>query len=470
MTAPLSDADQTEAAVLTADAVRAAEAALVSSGIDEWSLMQRAAEGCTEWIWRLAAGRGVTVLCGPGRNGGDGYLVAERLRRRGVAVEVVSPIPPRDALAVRARHLFNGSVVGAAEATAPLLIDALFGTGLARPPEGEARAELMTLYARHPLRVAIDVPSMIAADTGAVLLDGLPGATHTLALGAWKPAHWLMPARARMGMTRLIPIGLQAASPDRVAPRPRLAAPPAEAHKYTRGLVAVLGGAMPGAAILACESAARAGAGYVKLLTRSRPEGVPPHIVTAAIADAEDGLDPRTQVVVAGPGLGRDSGARELLDRVLASTVRLVLDADALLLLRVDDRDRLGVRAVLTPHAGELAALCDVFGVPAGERLCRVRALAGTLGCCVVAKGPDTLVAAPDGVRFFPPAPSWLATAGSGDVLAGIVAGRAAAGGSLPEAAVEAVWLHGEAARLCGLAFTASQLAHGISAAWRAFT
>lgn len=450
--------------VLTVGQMRAAEQALIERGESVESLMERAGTGAADWVWRIAARRPVTVLCGPGNNGGDGYVVARELARRGLAVTVVAPLEPRTDAAIAARHAWGGAV--APRGGGGVLVDGLFGSGLARPLDPGLAAVLAEEAARHPFRIALDVPSGIDSDTGAPLNQGLPSFHLTLALGAWKPAHGLMPAMAAMGETRLVPIGVGAVpgAAQRLG-RPRLSAPPRDAHKYTRGLVLVVEGAMPGAALLACDGAMRAGAGAVRLATERPHPAVPPDIVLKGQPLADLLADRRTGAVIAGPGLGRDDSARERHRRVLRAGLPSVIDADGLVLL--EPADIRGTPLILTPHAGEMAALARSFGMAARGKVEQARELARAARGVVVFKGPDTVIAAPDGrIAFAPSATSWLSVGGSGDVLSGIAAARLAATGDAFRAACEAVWLHGEAARRAGPVFLASEIALCIQAAY----
>jgi hydroxyethylthiazole kinase-like uncharacterized protein yjeF len=323
---------------------------------------------------------------------------------------------------------------------------------------------LRDIAARHRYRVAVDVPSGIASDSGAVLGERLPTYDLTLALGAWKFAHWSLPGRVLMGQARLVPIGIAGlAGAAQVIGKPHLGPPAADSHKYRRGLLGIVTGAMPGASLLAAAAAQRAGAGYVKLLAASADPRTPVEIVTAPLAEALD--DPRTAAVLIGPGLGRDEAASAMLGQALERAPALVLDADALMLLRPAMLAR-EVPVLATPHDGELDTLCRHFGVIADTRRDRALALAKVSGMVVLAKGPDSVIAAPDGrLALARPAPSWLSVAGTGDVLAGIAASRMATGADPFAAACEAVWLHGEAARRAGPAFTPSQLAERVSEA-----
>jgi hydroxyethylthiazole kinase-like uncharacterized protein yjeF len=261
-----------------------------------------------------------------------------------------------------------------------------------------------------------------------------------------------------------VPIGIAAVEgAAQLITRPQLSPPPATSHKYLRGLLGIVTGAMPGASLLAASAAQRAGAGYVKLLARAPDPRTPPDIVTETATLEQALADPRMAAVLVGPGLGRDAASRALLKGALEDAPALVLDADALMLLTPAAITR-AIPMLATPHDGELAALACAFGIKAKPRHERALALARASGMVVLAKGPDTLVAAPDGrLALGTPAPTWLSVAGTGDVLAGIAASRMAAGCDPFAAACEAVWLHGEAARQCGAAFTPSQLAEQVA-------
>jgi hydroxyethylthiazole kinase-like uncharacterized protein yjeF len=454
------------AQILTAAQMRAAEQALFDSGVSVNALMEVAAGGAAEWIRRIAAGRSVTVLCGPGNNGGDGYVIARILREAGHAVTVIAPLPPKTAAARHARQLWDGPVSTNGGAQGDVFVDCLFGSGLTRPLVPEHALLLRDLAARHRLRVVVDVPSGIASDSGAVMNERLPAYDLTLALGAWKFAHWSLPGRALMGQMRLVPIGIgSVAGAAQLVGRPQINQPDAESHKYLRGLLGIVSGAMPGASLLAAAAAQRAGAGYVKRLAPVPDARTPPDIVTDTAPLAQALADPRMASVLVGPGLGRDAAAQAMLGEALHCAAALVLDADALMLLGPADLGR-DVPILATPHDGELATLCRNFGVIAESRRARALALAKVSGMAVLAKGPDTLIVAPDGrLALAPPAPSWLSVAGTGDVLAGIAASRMATGRDPFTAACEAAWLHGAAARACGPAFTPSQLAEAVSGA-----
>jgi hydroxyethylthiazole kinase-like uncharacterized protein yjeF len=453
--------------VLTQAQMRAAEQALIDAGISVDELMQRAGHGAAEWVWRVAAGRPVTVLCGPGNNGGDGYVIAEALRQRGGKVRVIAAHAPKSPAAIAASRLYHGTIeTRVASPRGEVLVDCLFGTGLTRALGEDDAALLSRLVAGHHYRAAIDLPSGVETDSGAALGSDLPPWHLTLALGAWKPAHFLMPACAAMGELRLVEIGIeQVADAPRRARQPRFPGPPADAHKYRRGLLGVIGGEMPGAALLAARAAQHAGAGYVKLLAQTGIAA--PADVVVDLAPLDTALaDPRYAALLVGPGLGRDGAARARLAQALRCEKPKVLDADALLLLEPG----MAGGAIATPHEGELAALERSFGLPgSGSKAERAQALAAVSAMVIVAKGADTVIAAPDGrLVFTPRASSWLSTAGTGDVLAGCIAGRLATGLDPLTAAEQGVWLHGKAARLAGAAFTAGQLADRVQHAYAA--
>lgn len=458
--------------ILTVEQMRAAEDALIADGSNVDALMQVAGHGAADWVWRLAAHCRITILCGPGNNGGDGYVMAEAIRARGGAVTVIAAIEARTDAARTARSLYKGEVLGPdAEVQGDVLVDCLFGSGLSRPLSSDLHELFMRLASRHRQCIAVDVPSGVHADTGALLNPDLPHFDFTIALGAWKFAHFLMPSSAIMGAMKLVDIGVAAVpgAGARIA-APRITAPAADAHKYRRGLLAVVGGAMPGAAMLAGEAAQGAGAGYVKLFALERVLNAPFDLVcdTGPLSDGLD--DGRIAAILCGPGLGREPAARERLALSLRSSAPVVLDADALVLLGTSDLAGRTSDVITTPHEGELARLENTFGLAgSGTKVERAVALAQTSGMVVVAKGPDSLVAAPDGrIACAPRATSWLSVAGTGDVLAGTIVSRLAAGVPAFEAACQGVWLHGEAARLLTPPFSASGLAKAIPAAFAA--
>ncbi len=457
--------------ILTVAEMVAGEQALIAAGTGVDALMLRAGRGAANWVWRLAGGRAVTVLCGPGNNGGDGYVIAETLRARGSEVVVIAAMAPATDAALHARANYAGPVAGpSARPHGDVLVDCLFGSGLSRPLTAQLLVLLQELTSLHHHNVAVDMPSGLDSDSGHPLNEGLPRFDLTLALGAWKYAHWLMPGAALMGERRLVPIGVaEGLGRTQLLARPSLPAPAPEAHKYTRGLAVTVGGAMPGAALLASTAAMHGGAGYGKLLVQAAPAAAPAELVidTRPLDDAL--ADGRISAALVGPGLGRDEAAMARLLAVLHRDCPTVVDADALMLLTPTMLAGRSAPLIATPHEGELAALCAAFGIVAEGKLARASALSCASGMVVVAKGPDTAIASPDGgLMLSSPASSWLSVAGTGDVLAGILFSRLATGAAPMAAACEAVWLHGEAARLSGPAFTAGELAGRVAQAYAA--
>ena len=459
-------------AVLSVERMRAIEQAAMRDGVDEWELMQRAGWGAADWVARVAAGRSVAVLCGPGNNGGDGYVIAEKLRLRGHDVTVIAPVEPKGATARKARANFAGSAVESGDLGRSVIVDCLFGYGLDRPVEGAFAALLEALCCSDAYKIAIDVPSAVASDSGEAM-GPVPQYDLTLALGAWKRAHFLMPAMAKMGAKRLVPIGLEiATAKSSASKRPNLAAPQPDSHKYRRGLLAVVAGAMPGAPLLAAKAAMRAGAGYTKLLSEHSHPDAPAELVIEGDAFDQALADDRIDTVLIGPGLGRGEAASRKLTAVLNAGKPSVLDADALYLLTPDRLDpQANPTLILTPHEGELSSLCSSFDISVDNKLDRASTLAEVTSAFVLAKGPDTVLASPDGrTVFFPRGSSWLSTAGTGDVLAGLIASRLAHHGDGMRAAQEGVWLHHEAARLAGPGFTARDLAETVHLALAALS
>ncbi len=469
--------------ILSVAQMRAAEQGLIAAGIAVDELMQAAGRGAAEWVWRIAAHRAVTVLCGPGNNGGDGYVIAQALRQRGGKVVVVAATEPKTDAARKARSLYQGEVVPSDHLPkGEILVDCLFGSGLTRPLSGNHLALLGRLAASHPQRIAIDVPSGIECDSGMLLNADLPDFDLTIALGAWKFAHFLMPASAAMGALRLVEIGVEQVpgAAARLA-WPSLSVPAADAHKYRRGLLAVIGGAMPGAALLAAQAAQGAGAGYVKLLSdmgSARPSTgsvraqtpAPPDLVIDSRPLSEALLDGRINALLVGPGLGRSDDSAERLLAAIAVDRPMVLDADGLMLLTALRIAGRAAPIIATPHEGEMIALEQSLRCPGtGTKPDRALALAKASNMIIVAKGPDTVIAAPDGrIVCAPRASSWLSVAGTGDVLAGTIASRLATGAEPFAAACQGVWLHGEAARLAPPAFSATMLAATIRSAYAA--
>ena len=447
--------------LLTPAEMGQADANAVARGTSVEVLMERAGWAVAQAVRARVRPCPVLVLCGPGNNGGDGYVAARLLARAGWPVALAALAPPRGDAAVAASRWRGGLVAfSAAEAArASLVIDAVFGAGLARDLDPSV-AEV--LHAAHRI-VAVDVPSGLDGATGAARGRVAP-AELTVTFHRRKPGHLLLPGRALCGELVLAEIGIPPAMPPvqtwRNTPALwRLPKPGATDHKYTRGHVTVLGGAtMTGAARLAAGAARRVGAG---MLTIAAPAAA------AAIYRAGDpGLlvdtaplpvlleDTRRSVWVCGPGLGIPA-AHAALPILLRANRLTVIDADALTACAGTPQALRGA-TVLTPHAGEFAR---VFGPPGPDRLAAIRAAAAQTGAVVLLKGADTIIAAPDGrVAINDSAPPWLATAGAGDVLAGVIAGLLAQGMPPWHATCAAVWLHGQAAHQAGPGLIAEDL------------
>jgi len=469
-------ADASTLALLTPAEMARADTAAIVGGIPGERLMQAAGRAVARAAIAAFRPCRTLVLAGPGNNGGDGYVAARLLEQAGWPVAVAALAPPHagsDAAAAAAR--WRGPMrpfVPQEAARAGLVVDAVFGAGLARAVEGVVAA---TLAAAGGPVLAVDVPSGLDGATGQAR-GYAPRAALTVTFFRRKPGHLLMPGRALCGRTILADIGLPAAVLGTIRPATwenapglwRLPAETAGAHKYSRGLVTILAGAaMPGAARLAAAGARRAGAGLVTLVAPDRAAGdvlragEPGAIVTETPISALL-ADSRRDVWVIGPGLAAEGATLAVFAAVAGAGRRVVADA-GLLGAAAGAPERLRGAAVLTPHEGEFTRL---FGAPAGDRLAAVRAAAVRAASVVVLKGPDTVVAAPDGrAAINAHAPPWLATAGTGDVLAGIVAALLAAGMGAFEAAAAAVWLHGEAAFRCGPGLIAEELTDVLPAA-----
>lgn len=444
--------------ILTAAQMRAAEQAAFDAGVDDYGLMETAGAAAAEIIWRAGHRRDALILCGPGNNGGDGYVIARLLRERGVAVRVAALGESRTLSSRRARAAWDGPVEDMmSTGPATQLVDALFGTGLARGLDEAVAARLCELAGAATISHAVDLPSGVDTDSGA-LLSAVPRFSTCIALGAWKPAHLLQLAASHMGRLVLADIAIAVPSAVHRLGPPTLSAPEGDAHKYKRGLVAVVAGDMAGAACLSAEAAARSGAGYVRLIADAAVPGLSHAIVRSGALDFD-----RAKAVLVGPGLGRDPAAWDRLVAAVGADAPYVADADALWLFADMGFGDVSRPAIMTPHEGEFVRL---FGDLPGSKIDRAIAAARSSGAVLVYKGADSVIAAPDGRAMVASgASSWLSTAGTGDVLAGLAAGRLAVTGDPFRAACEAVWLHGEAARRAGPAFVADDLLAGLPAA-----
>lgn len=440
--------------ILTCDAMRAAEQQAIEGGTSVKDLMERAGAGLAEAAFRFAGPMDTLILCGPGNNGGDGYVAARRLAERGVDVRIAALGEPGSEAARQARGQWKGEVeqLGPDTAPRPLLIDALFGTGLKRSLDQSVSEQLSRLCDAASLSIACDLPSGVETDNG-VQLGPVPVFSMTVSFGALKPAHLLHPAMNKCGRLVLADIGIDAGCTWHEIGPPMLPPVLPGMHKYTRGLVHALAGKMPGAIALAAKSAALSGAGYVRVSTSRPIEGLPSAIVQVDTAEVND---ERIGCLLVGSGMG---DIPQVLTLSLTSRAPKVIDADAIAQLGEPERLK-GQNAIITPHEGEFRKL---FGQIEGAKPERALEAARRSGAVVVYKGDDTLVASPDGrLGFRPPAPSWLASAGTGDVLAGMVAALRARGMEAFEAASAAVWLHGRAAELAGPHLIADDLAAAI--------
>ncbi len=488
--------------LLTPAEMSAADRFAVSAGTPGIALMERAGLAVADEAARLAKSRGrIAVLCGPGGNGGDGFVAARLLGQRGYAVEL-GLLGRREAMRgdpALAAARYDGPVRDAAAIDlepADCVIDALFGAGLARDIDGEAKALVgrINAFARAGGRVlAVDVPSGVDGETGKVRGAAVE-ASASVTFFRLKPGHLLLPGRTLCGAIRLADIGIPEAALAPIAPqafvnapaiwRAALPRPSADSHKYARGAVLVLSGSghHTGAARLAARAALRAGAGIVAVA--SPPDAVAVNaaqltaVMVAPFAGAREFealiADERRRAIVLGPGAGVGSALRKLIAAALTTPAKnrtIVLDADALSSF-AGDAPRLaaliargGHQAVLTPHEGEFARLFEGAGDVnlEDDKLARARAAARLMGAVVLIKGADTVVAAPDGRASIGwDLPPWLATAGSGDVLSGLVAGLAAQDMGPFEAASAAVWLHGACGRAVGPGLIAEDLADAL--------
>lgn len=443
--------------LLTPAEMARADAAALAAGIPTETLMEAAGRAVARAIRARFRPCRTLVLAGPGNNGGDGYVAARYLEQAGWPVAVAALTPPNPGTAAAAAAAcWRGPMVAfsAAEAArAGLVVDALFGAGLTRPLVPEVMEILRAIQA--PL-IAVDVPSGLEGSTGQVL-GYAPQAALTISFFRLKPGHLFLPGRALCGQTLLADIGLPQKVLQDIAPRcwrnhPTLWALPSlelSAHKYTRGHLTILAGAtMPGAARLAASAARRLGAGLVTLhaenleLAAMLRADAPGQLVSDATLEALL-PDARRKVWLAGPGLLPHEATRNAIRTLIEAGKTLVADAGALM-AAADAPDLLRGAAVITPHAGEFARL---FGAPGADRLAATRTAAARLGAVIVLKGPDSIIAAPDGrVIINDNAPPSLATAGTGDILAGAIAALVAQGMAPFEAAAAGVWLHGAGA------------------------
>jgi hydroxyethylthiazole kinase-like uncharacterized protein yjeF len=484
--------------LLTPAEMGEADRLAIAAGTPGIALMERAGLAVADEAARLTRSREhIVVLCGPGNNGGDGFIAARLLARRGYPVKLGFLGRPEAVAgdAAIAASRFEGPVRAAADIAfdgAGCVIDALFGAGLARDIEGEARAivERINAFSRGggPV-VAVDVPSGVDGGSGKIRGVAVEAAA-SVTFFRLKPGHLLEPGRSLCGAIRLADIGIPASVLPRIGPqafvnapvlwRDALRRPDAMSHKYSRGAALVLSGPahQTGAARLAARATLRAGAGLVAVASPLDAVAVNAAHLTAVMVAPYSGAqgfeallaDERRRAIALGPAAGVGPDLRKLVAAALTRPAKgrtIVLDADALTSFAGEARqlaaliERGGHSVVMTPHEGEFARLfAGARGVDAGDdKLRRARAAAGLTGAVAVLKGADTVVAAPDGRAAIGwDLPPTLATAGSGDVLTGLIAGLAAQGVPAFEAASAAVWLHGACGRSLGLGLIAEDL------------
>jgi hydroxyethylthiazole kinase-like uncharacterized protein yjeF len=478
--------------VLTTAEMERADRLTIAAGTPGFALMMSAGQAVAEAAMNLAEEGPILVVAGPGNNGGDGFGAAAELAARGREVSVIL-LCERDSLqgdaALTARGWkypvlpFNPQAIG----RPALIIDALFGAGLDRAVNGEPLEMIEAINANGAAVLAVDLPSGVNGTTAAVMGVAVR-ATETVTFFRRKPAHLLLPGRVHCGRVRVADIGIDANVLAEIQPRTfenlpsfwrqSFPVPRIDGHKYDRGHAAVVSGglAVTGAARLSARGALRAGAGLVTLASPRDALAVNASALTAVMVRAVDTVvefaemleDRRFNACVIGPGAGVGARTRDLVLTAMSAKRSLVLDADALTSF-ADTPDRLfdavkdsrDPQVVLTPHEGEFSRLfSDISNKhTVRSKLGRVRAAAERSGAVVLVKGPDTVVASPDGrATIAANAPPWLATAGAGDVLSGMISGLLAQGVPAFEAASIGVWMHGEAGREAGPGLIAEDL------------
>lgn len=488
--------------LLTTVEMAEADRLTIAGGVPGVDLMENAGCAVADAVAAFP-GRRVVVVAGPGNNGGDGFVAARRLAERGYTIYVAF-VGNRARLkgdAALAAGRWSGAFVAptpAALADSDIIIDALFGAGLDRPVEGEPRAMIEAMNAAGKPIVAVDLPSGINGTTGAVMGIAV-NATRTVTFFRRKTGHLLLPGRLHCGTVQVADIGIPSSvlasiGPATFANVPALwgsvfPVPKAEGHKYSRGHAVVVSGGLSttGAARLAARGALRAGAGLVTIASPREALSVNASANLAIMVRPVDGAqelgaflaDRRRNSVVLGPGGGVGAAMRDQVAAVLASAAAAVLDADALTSFAGDPEglaaliaDRRGPATVLTPHQSEFFRLFNMMDEnhKLHGKLEKTRAASRLSGAIVLLKGPDTVIAAADGrVSVAENAPPYLATAGAGDVLAGMIAGLLAQGMPAFEAASAAAWLHGEAAAAFGPGLIAEDLPETLPTVYRRF-
>ncbi len=487
--------------ILTTSEMERADRLTIAAGTPGFALMLSAGQAVAEAAMDLAEEGPIVVVAGSGNNGGDGFVAAAELAARGREVSVVL-LCERDSLqgdaASAARGWkypvlpFNPQALG----RPALIVDALFGAGLNRPVNGEPQEMIEAINANGALVLAVDLPSGINGTTGFVMGVAVR-ATETVTFFRKKPAHLLLPGRMYCGRVRLADIGIASGVLDEIRPqtfentpetwRASFPVPRIDGHKYARGHAVIVSGPIEhtGAARLAARGALRGGAGLVTVASPREALAVNAAALTAVMVRAVDTpiefaaflADRRFNACVIGPGGGIGERTRDFVHTALSAHKRLVLDADALTsFAEAPDRLFESIRSspdrqvVLTPHEGEFPRLFSDIGNknPGRSKLERVRDAAQRSGAVVLLKGADTVVAAPDGrATLACNAPPWLATAGAGDVLAGLIAAMLAQGVPAFEAASIGVWMHGEGAREAGPGLIAEDLPEVMPAVFR---
>lgn len=470
--------------ILTCENVRAAEAAAVEAGISLWALMQKAGQACADVLHAEFPDGRVVVLAGPGNNGGDAFVAAQRLRdlERNVWLYELAPGAVRTDEGRAAREQVTGPLQPLEDlrlASGDVVLDGLFGAGLSCPLEGEAAFAVEQVNASGAKVVAIDVPSGVRGDFGAVEGPAIR-ADVTVTFCCKKRAHVLQPAASLCGEIVPAEIGfgrfVEGVGRGRLfenAPQlwaGRLRWPQAASHKHQRGRLAVVTGpaGSTGAARLAAQAGLRVGAGLVTLVCPQRAlSEVSASVLaplTVGFSDLHELLaaTDRAEAVVIGPAAGVSAATRASVEALAKADRSLVLDADALTVFRDDVETLAGLieaPAVLTPHTGEFDRLFPGLLGASATKIDAARAAAAKVGCVVLLKGPDTVIAAPDGRAVVNThATPFLATAGSGDVLAGIIGGLLAQGVEAFDAACAAAWMHGDAGVRAGPGMTAEDL------------
>jgi NAD(P)H-hydrate epimerase len=483
--------------ILTVAQMYEADRYAAAHGVPSLTLMESAGTAVTDEIARRWPARPTLVLCGPGNNGGDGFVVARLLKAKGWEVRVAL-LGAREALkgdAARMAERWEGPIKPVSPDVldgAQLVVDALFGAGLARPLEGAAKEIVAALNASSIPVIAVDVPSGLHGDLGHALGDVCVRADATVTFFRKKPAHVLMPGRVLCGAVVVADIGIPQGALESIhttlfenGPALWRAAypwPKPDGQKYGRGHCVVVSGAAhaTGAARLAARGALRVGAGLVSVASPMDAVSVNAAALTAIMVKPFAGAaglgdllkDKRLNSVVIGPGCGVGAATRDMVRTVLATKAAAVLDADALTSFKDDPGAMLSLLrepAVLTPHEGEFERVFPGLLAKSQSRIEAVRAAAAAAKCTVLLKGADTAIAAPDGrVVINTNAPPSLATGGSGDVLAGLIGGLMAQGMASFQAAQAAAWLHGAAATQFGPGLIAEDLPEMLPAVLRA--